>query len=288
VSTAPLPAPASSDGDVLLWVGLGAAVLVIAFLLYMKEEQAAGVVAATSALPSSASGPTAAQVSQVAAESAQNANSTTSTVTAAESTAVSVASDAATGNIAGAAAAAVSGIITQITQHSARLQGATAENTAADEVVPAFDADLQATNAAYLAGEITLAQAQTALNTILQNCYNSLYALVGKPGTAWSGSASAASAGNVPCTKACTVSCCIYWNDLYCAINGCKQFANGTVGAQQALLGQGTGSGGPYESYVPEVYPPDDSAYGTFTRASYTLLWTPPASTPASVAQHLL
>jgi len=281
---------------------LGGIVIAIGALLYYKEQQAgnaqtAQLTAAVASLSRAQAPPSPAAVSSVGTETQLNANATTIGAEQGISAAETVAQDAASGNIAGAVTAGVSAIITQITQHSARLQGAKTENTAADLVVPAFDADIQAINSAYRGGEITQAQAEQALVQVLQYCYNSLYALVGKPGTAWSGSAGAASAGQVPCNKACTVSCCIYWNDLYCAIYGCSQF--GASGALQAIKGQGSrqpaappgtplGSLGPYQSYVPEVYPPDDSAYGNFSRPAYNLIWTPPSSVPASVAQHVI
>ena len=290
----PQPARAQST-DVWLYAGLGAAVLVVGVLLYLKEKGAGSLLNSLSS--NLESGGTKLTTSQLAAGSSTNANATTTDVSEGVTAAETVASDAASGNAAGAATAGIQAIITQLTQHSARLKGATAENTAADEVVPAFDADIQATNAAYLAGEITIAQAESALVAILANCFNSLQALVGKPGTAWSGSASSASAGQVPCNKACTVSCCIYWNDLFCAIYGCAQFGSGKGGALSALQGQSTASsaigggwlaGGSYFSYVPEVYPPDDSAYGNFSRAAYILDWAPPATTPTTALQHIL
>jgi hypothetical protein len=292
---APAPAPAAKSSDLWIWIALGASVIVLAGILYLKEKQSenSSLSALTGGIPATGPGASAAQI---AAESTANADQTQTGVTEGVTTATAVATDAATGNYAGAATAAISGIVTQLTQHSARLSGATAENKAADTVVPAFDADMQAINAAYNEGEATIAECIQAIEIVDQNCYNSLHALVGKPGTAWISNppstafteANAAAqigayvsgSGVVPCNDACTVSCCIYFNNLHIAALNAVEILAGWGGYS---VSPGSGS-----QNVPQVYPPDDSAYGTYTRAQYTLDWIPPKATPVSAVVHTL
>jgi hypothetical protein len=205
-----------------------------------------------------------------------------------EQAGVSIGAGCATGGPVGCGvAAAVTAVklgITELTQHTARLGNATAENTAADECVPAFDADMQAIASAWRNGQASLSTCTTAMQIVINNCYAYLSSLVGKPGTAWSGSVALAQQGKVPCNTKCTVSCCIFYNDLYCAVYGCSQFGGyGKEGALAAINGKSSNgqqtTGGPvsgYYAYVPEIYPPDDSKYGNFTRAAYVLDFTPP------------
>lgn len=197
-----------------------------------------------------------------------------------------------------AAAAPLANVVVQLglkelTQHTARLGAAKAENTAADECVPAYDADMQAIASAYRNGQCTYAVATQALEAVNINCYAYLSALVGKPGTAWNGSTLLASQGKVPCSKDCTVSCCFYFNDLYCGIYGCAQYSAGKsgTGAIQALAGTSSAGQSPtspygpvsgHTAFIPKVYPPTDSAYGTFERDAYTLDFSPPSIATAS------
>jgi hypothetical protein len=167
--------------------------------------------------------------------------------------------------IAGPAIAAVGNIV--LAQHTARLKGATNENQAADQVIPAFDADLAQIVSAYNAGQITAAQAIAGAQQVDAQVKAYLKAQVGAPGTAWSEYGAMG-----PCNKNCTVGCCIYWNDLHPAIVGAPTFANGTVGLIPVLQ---AGSG---LVYVPEVYPPSNTAYGNYQRAAYSLSVIKPAN----------
>jgi hypothetical protein len=159
--------------------------------------------------------------------------------------------------------------LSELAQHTARLKGAENENQAADQLIPAFDADLAQIAAAYNSGATDAGTCVKACQAVLAQCYSYLYAQVGKPGTAWN------SSGN--CDKSCTAGCCIYYNDLAPAINGSPVFANGTVGFIPVLkVGSGT-------VYVPEVYPPSNTDYGNYARDSYTITITKPA--PAVVVE---
>jgi hypothetical protein len=199
-------------------------------------------------------------------------------------TATSVATSLATGNVAGAASAAISGLLTQLTQHSQRLSDAKSENAAIPAAVQAFDADMASIAAAYSSGKASAVQVMQAVLALDNNVYNYLHGLVGKPGTAWPATQPAPTSSAPPpgvgitCNTKCTASCCLFYNDLNPAI----------VTVFNSLQGQ---PGGPWYTAeangfilkVPEVYPPDDSAYGTFSRPSYTLVFTAPSSTPASL-----
>jgi hypothetical protein len=211
-------------------------------------------------------------------------------------TASTVATDAASGNIPGAVAAGVSGLITQLTQHSARLADAKAENVAMQPAVEAFDADLQAIAAAYVQGQITAAQAAQAIATLDANLYANLHSLVGKPGTAW----------NVPqqtmdqdlgatCNTACTVSCCVYNNDLHSPLvaayqyllyyNGMGLNVNNVNSNARPYLNSNWGGQLYADGFVlgvPEIYPPDDPAYGDFSRPKYSVNFVPTSAGSSS------
>jgi hypothetical protein len=189
-------------------------------------------------------------------------------------TGIAIGTSLATGNVAGAAAAAVSGLLTQLTQHSARLSAAKAENVAMQPAVAAFDADLQAIAAAYSSGQITAAQAAGALQTLDQNIYANLHGLVGKPGTAWGNPpfsmTQRATASQTECNTACTFSCCVYSDDLHTPLSVAYEILLGLATANSLPpVGQATPGG--FIINVPEVYPPSNPAYGNFTRPAYSV-----------------
>jgi hypothetical protein len=191
----------------------------------------------------------------------------------------------ATGNIAGAATAAVTGLLTQLTQHSERLSDAKAESSAGPAAVQAFDADMAAIATAYSSGKATpqqVIQAITALNT---NIYAYLHGLVGKPGTAWpasqpaGGAAALANGGvGITCNSKCTYGCCLFYDDMNpMMVTVVQAMSGGTPNMYYQAVPNG------FILSVSKVYPPDNSAYGTFTRAAYTLSFVAPAKTPASL-----
>jgi hypothetical protein len=192
---------------------------------------------------------------------------------------------AATGVAAGAAAANV--IADLYAAHTARLKDATNENQAADILIPAFDADLAAVAANFNSGAWTAAQAIAVLQEIDSNSYAYLYKQVGKAGTAWSVPPNQGASGGVQCNKSCTVGCCLYYSDLRPAIYGADEFASGTVGFIPVLKGSGgqPSTGHKNQVYVPEVYPPSDTAYGNYQRAAYWIpLTIPQPKSKAAVA----
>jgi hypothetical protein len=217
---------------------------------------------------------------------------------------VTIGSGCATGGPVGcgvaAAVVAVKLGITELTQHTARLGNAIAENTAMDECIPAFDADIKLCSSAYKNGQASKATISAAFQIIYNNCYAYLSSLVGKPGTAWNGTLALAQQGKVACNDDCTASCCIFWNDIYCSFYGCPQYSpggglfaalNGTskngnapgvnvVGS--ATLNHSTGPVSGYSAYIPEIYPPP-AKYGSFTRAAYVLDFTPPKPTASAL-----
>jgi hypothetical protein len=158
--------------------------------------------------------------------------------------------------------------LSQLSQHTARVADATNENEAANQIVPAFDADLAAIVAAYNSGRYAASACAQALQTVDAQTKAYLQKQVGKPGTAWSGVPSDNCSGNaigaVKCDKTCTVGCCIYSEDLHvginCALNGLKTANAGPVGTK--------GGAG-----IPEVY---GSSYGLNSRAAYTITFVKP------------
>ena len=169
--------------------------------------------------------------------------------------------------------------------HTARLQNATNENQAADILIPAFDADIRAVGANYESGAWSVAQCVAILQQIDANVYNYLRKQVGKTGTAWTIPANNGESAGIPCNKACTVGCCLYYNDLRPAIYGQAQFnTQGNVGMIPVLMGSGgqPSSGHRNQAYVPKVYPPSNKAYGNYQRAEYWISLAPPTKNIAT------
>jgi hypothetical protein len=191
--------------------------------------------------------------------------------------------------IVGAAIGAVANIL--LAQHTARLKGATNENQAADQIIPAFDADLEEIVAAYNAGTLngkpfTGQMAAAAFAQVDQQVYAYLKKQVGAAGTAWDGTG--------VCSKSCTVGCCLYYNDLHSAIYGPSgppyngnlssgsPNANGAGGLIPIVTGQVFApsgyANGRGNAWIPTVYPPTDTAYGNYQRPGYFLTLIPPGS----------
>lgn len=153
--------------------------------------------------------------------------------------------------------------------HTARLQGATNENAALVQVVPAFDQDLQEINAAYLSGTADASECIAALQKVDAAIYTYIKGKVGAPGTAWSDTNGMAG----KCDKTCTAGCCVYFGDLGPALSD----SSVALGGPKI---RGWGLGDPRLSgttvQVPTVY---GSKYGGVNRAGYTLQW-PKMATP--------
>lgn len=212
-------------------------------------------------------------------------------------TASAVGTDIASGNIAGAASSAISGLLSQITQHSERLSDAKNENSAVPAAVEAFDADLANIAAAYSAGKLSASQAAQALEALDANVYAYLHSLVGKPGTAWPAQYNnlsmtdnpAVPGPGVACNSGCTVSCCVYLNDLHPPLAGAfVTLLGGNVAAElpNSTIFIKPVQGG-FDLYVGEVYPPP-SQYGAYTRAAYWVSFLAPKTTPVSLAASIL
>lgn len=167
-----------------------------------------------------------------------------------------------------------------LAQHTARLKNAKDENSALDALVPAFDADLAEIAQAYETGEYSAPDCIAALLAVDQQSSAYLRSLVGKPGTAWTSAplSSQIGTGNRPsysadCNKTCTVSCCVYLNDLRPAIFG--RVVGGAYGPYQTGNGYVLGlieilqKGGGVLKVIPVAPPPHQ--YGTWGRAAYTI-----------------
>ena len=137
--------------------------------------------------------------------------------------------------------------------HEVRAKDATNENAAAGNAVKSYDQNL-----AYMVSQVnkgtvdpgTAAQYWEKFDAYIE-AY--LQKQVGSPGTSWSGSGH--------CDKACTVGCCIYYNDL-----------NPGTRNVVAALQQVAQSGGSADAVIPKVY---GSKYGLQARESYTVTFTP-------------
>jgi len=183
-------------------------------------------------------------------------------------------------------------------QHTARLKGATNENQALDQIIPAFDADLKEIVEAFNGGEATEAECVEALQEVDNNVLKYALSLVGPPGTAWNAPKNLGSQVNASysatCDKGCTVSCCVYLNDLRPAIYG--RFVGS--GAFQEFTNQPQIVGGLIEAIqngsgtvkVITVAKPVNTAYGNYQRAGYSFtIKKPPlmASSGALLAKTL-
>jgi len=210
--------------------------------------------------------------------------------------------------VVGGAISAVEGVI--LGAHLARLKGAIAENQVIPQCVQAFDADLTDLVNAYNQGEATAAQCVAALEAMDLQLYTEMRGFIGAAGTAWQ--TSPANAGYVttqqlialgpinpaygaPCDKTCTVSCCVYFNDLRPAIYGRNVVGAGNTSTAPYAANQNPpGSGiimgaiaavtmadagkGPQTVKVVAVAPPDDPAYGNYSRAAYNVTFVKPSA----------
>jgi hypothetical protein len=176
--------------------------------------------------------------------------------------------------------------ISQLAQHTARLQDAENENAALDALIPAWDEDMKAIAAAYNSGT-SPSECISAASLVDSNAYAYLQKQVGKAGTSWIGQPNPLPT----CNKQCTAGCCVYYNDLRPAIYGNPTLSSGMIPVLQKLSGQNVAtnpgdvvgkSGG---VQVPEIYPPSDTSYGNYSRAAYRLtLTTPPVKSSVAAA----
>lgn len=175
----------------------------------------------------------------------------------AQSAGMSVASVAAIG----AGIGVVVGIATSLlAAHKARLQGATNENQAADKYVPVFDSFVQSIANAYNSKQASASDCATALQQFDQYLYTQMQALAHGPGTSWNDSVGKAG----KCNKSCTVSCCLYWQDLSVVLNDMSYvlgFPTGKWGAGDPRINGRTIT-------APKVYP---SKYSKYSREIYTV-----------------
>lgn len=121
-------------------------------------------------------------------------------------------------NLGAKAITSIAGVF--LGQHTARLKDATDENHAAVQTVAAYDQDLQEIVAAWNSGQITDAQAVSALSTVDGELKQFLMSQVGKPGTHWR-------ENSQKCDKGCTVGCCIYWSYYRPGLAGVSSIISG-------------------------------------------------------------
>jgi hypothetical protein len=180
----------------------------------------------------------------------------------------------------GAAAGAIVGIIGALwSAHNARAKGAKTENQFLNSAVTAFDGSLQAIFQQANAGQITPAEAISALQSILPAFWASVAQVQNLPGTADASNHGANCGSYVPgqttpctptgapaCNKSCTASCCVGCHDFFPTI-------------QYAIYIFQQPKGGSFN--VCTVY---GDSYGLNTRGQYSLTYTPPPAGSASAA----
>jgi len=158
-------------------------------------------------------------------------------------------------------------------QHSARVQGATAENTGIDAIVPAIDADVREINAAYRAGQINATMAVSYLAQVRDQYWQYMSQFQGKPGVAsrpcpsgqvggpltilagFTSGTSGCVTGQPTCDRTCTAGCCV----------GCSAINGGIANQIWAIQ---TGYHGPVG--MCKVF---GSKFGAHDRAAYQLTW---------------
>lgn len=178
----------------------------------------------------------------------------------------------------GAGVGALVGIIAGLFEAStARAKGATEENQAINEYLPAWDSGMQAIFAAANNGTATPAECTSAVQQLMSSWWQAAAQFKGLPGVADAsnggsncgtytpGVTTACSpTGGPGCGKSCTAFCCVGCNDLM-------------PSAQYAIyLFQKPGGG---SLNVCTVY---SSKYGAKQRSSYTLTYTPPKAPAAA------
>ena len=193
------------------------------------------------------------------------------------------------GGPAGAVAAGIASLAASFAQHTQRLRDATNENAALDQLIPAFDADIQQVVDAFNQGA-SATDCINGLYAIDSYAYTYLRNQVGKPGTAWGGPSDASLGTDinpsykVTCDTKCTAGCCVYLNALRPAIFGRSgvgtsyapfQTSSGIVGGLIEAIQKGGGT-----IHVVTVFPPPNKAYGNFGRVGYDL--TVKAPSPVS------
>ena len=144
--------------------------------------------------------------------------------------------------------------------HEARLKGATNENQAVDQWVPVFDSFVSSVVNAYNGGQINAQQAAQICMQFDQTLYNKFRSFVGQPGTAWNDQTGMSG----QCNKACTVGCCVYYQDLSVVLNDISY----VLGYPTGKWGKGDPRISGRTITVPKVYP---SKYSSYTRALYTV-----------------
>lgn len=167
---------------------------------------------------------------------------------------------AATAGIAAGVGIIASIAASLLAAHKARLQGALNENQAADRYVPVFDSFVQSIANAYNSKQATAADCATALQQFDQYLYQQMRALANGPGTSWNDATGKAG----KCDKSCTVSCCLYWQDLSVVLNDMSYvlgFPTGKWGAGDPRINGRTIT-------APKVYP---SKYSSYSREIYTI-----------------
>lgn len=127
-------------------------------------------------------------------------------------------------SIASSAISSISSIVGGLlAAHTARLKGATTENQAVAQVVPAFDADIAAIANAYNSGQISARDAASYFASVDTQIYRYLQTLVGRPGTSWNESTGLAG----KCDNTCTSGCCVYFQNLAVVLSLAQIFLAG-------------------------------------------------------------
>lgn len=141
-----------------------------------------------------------------------------------------------------------------LAQHTARVKGATNENSAVNQLTPQLDADVAEIASAYNSGQADQLTCIAAIHAVDKRCMEYLQSHVGPkfPGTAWSGSGT--------CDKGCTVGCCVYYNNIRRGLITSEGYGGGSVSLLEAIS---RGSG---DAYMTKIFP---SKFGLQAREGY-------------------
>jgi len=180
--------------------------------------------------------------------------------------------------VIGEAVAAVADIF--LAQHTARLKGAISENQLIPTVVNAYDSDLREIVSAFNSGSATRSQCAAAIYQMWNSIHSYMKSNATGPGRAWR---DFGGIDQIPhgfaCDKSCTAECCVFWIDMHPAMANLYSFwstgkplevsNNNYTGWPPTNNGKTLSDG--IDIKIITVQPPNNPAYGNFSRSGYTL-----------------
>jgi hypothetical protein len=193
----------------------------------------------------------------------------------------------------GAGVGALVGIIAGLFAASAaRAKGATEENDAVNEYLPAWDQGMQEIFQAANAGTITGADAASLVPSLMSSWWQAAAQFHGLPGVS-DNSGGGASCGSYtsgvttrcspghPCGKSCTAFCCVGCNDLWpSSLDAIAILSSASGGVLNTCTVYGSGYGATQRSGYSLTYTPPKTTAATTTASGVTVTGTAAAATP--------